>query len=69
MSLPPGDVTAFSPILIPIGNLKMVAEAGLEPADDTSFEEACFAICYSAIMLVMVNHSLPTNYSVAVSLP
>lgn len=29
----------------------MVAEAGLEPADDTSFEEACFAnllLCHYA---------------------
>lgn len=70
MSLPPGDVTAFSPILIPIGDIKMVAEAGFEPAGMTLLlRKPALPICYSAIMLILVNHSLPTNYSVAVSLP
>ena len=43
MSLPPGDVTAFSPILIPIDSPKMVADEGFEPTDVATFEVAAYA--------------------------
>ena len=65
MSLPPGDVTAFSPILIPIGNIKMVADEGFEPTDVATFEVAAYASFAN-----LRNHSsLTTRYPPTTPLP